>query len=325
MKQIIINKHDSSNRLDKFIEKSFPSIPKSLIYKSIRKKRIKVNGKKSECSYKVQENDVIDLYLNDEFFSTKKTQNDFKNAGNNLDIVYEDENIILVNKKAGLVVHPDKNFQSDCLINRIKNYLFKKQEYNPMEENSFSPSLVNRIDRNTCGIVIAAKNAESLRILNEKMKSREIHKTYICIVCGKMQKKSDILKGFLEKNHALNKVYISKNGFPSESSKTVLTKYTTLDCGKNFSLLEVELLTGRTHQIRAHLASIGYPLLGDGKYGKNSINREFKYKYQALCSYKLKFEFNSDSGILNYLSKKDFSIEKDKIWFIKDFYENLKN
>lgn len=325
MKQITINKNDASNRLDKFLAKSFPKIPQALIYKYIRKKRIKVNGKKSECSYKLQTNDTVTLYINDEFFINNSYKDEFKKAPVNLDIIYEDENIIIVNKKAGLIVHPDDNFQTDCLINRIKNYLFEKKEYNPLKENTFAPSLVNRIDRNTCGMVIAAKNSESLRILNQKMKSREIHKSYICITCGNFKKKSDILKGFLEKNNKLNKVYIKKDNFKTDSSKTILTKYNTIESGKNFSLTEVELLTGRTHQIRAHLASIGHPILGDGKYGKNSINREFGYKYQALCSYKLKFEFKESAGILNYLNNKELQIPIEKIWFVKDFYRNMVN
>lgn len=325
MKQIKINKNDSSNRLDRFISKSYPKIPQALIYKYIRKKRIKVNEKKSDPSYKLKENDLVSLYINDEFFEGESYSDDFKNAPLNLDIVYEDENIIIVNKKAGLIVHPDKNFQTDCLINRIKNYLYEKNEYNPLEENTFAPSLVNRIDRNTCGMVIAAKNSESLRILNEKMKYREIHKSYICIACGKFQKKSDVLKGVLEKNCDLNKVYVKNSNTRNNFSKTILTKYKSLETGKDFSLLEVELLTGRTHQIRAHLSSIGHPLLGDGKYGKNSVNRKLGYKYQALCSYKLKFDFKSDTGILNYLNKKQFIIPEEKIWFIKDFYENMMN
>ncbi len=329
MKQLIINKNDAENRLDKFISKAVPSLPPSLIYKYIRKKRIKVNHKKSEGSAKLKTGDIVELYINDEFFENHSSENNFKNLPTALDIIYEDENIILVNKKPGLIVHPDKNSKNDCLINRIKNYLFNKKEYNPESENSFSPSLVNRIDRNTSGIVIAAKNAETLRILNQKMKSREIHKSYLCIICGKPKNNTATLTAYLEKNHEQNKVYITKlksnTKFNKDNLKTIITQYNVIESSKNFSLLEVNLLTGRTHQIRAHLSSIGHPILGDGKYGKNNINRMAKYKYQALCSYKLCFEFKSDAGILNYLNHKKFIIPNEKIWFINDFYTNLKS
>ena len=168
MKKITVNKNDSGKRLDRFLTQSFPRLPESLIQKYIRKKRIKVNGKKASNSLKVHEGDLVELYINDEFFEPLSYEDDFKKAPCNLDVIYEDENILLTNKKAGLIVHPDKNFQVDCLINRIKNYLFKKGEYLPESENSFAPALVNRIDRNTAGIVIAAKNAKTLNILNQK-------------------------------------------------------------------------------------------------------------------------------------------------------------
>jgi 23S rRNA pseudouridine955/2504/2580 synthase len=323
MKKTVINKNDANKRLDKFITKSFPKIPESLLYKYIRTKRIKVNGKKSENSAKLKEGDVIELYINDELLEKLPFEEDFKKAPSNLDIIYEDNNVLLVNKKPGLIVHPDKDFQTDCLINRIKNYLFQKGEYDPVKENSFAPALVNRIDRNTSGIVLAVKNAEALNILNQKMKLREIGKSYVCVVIGKMEKKSDTLKGYLEKNHEQNKVYIKSSKLKNDDSKTIVTKYKVIDSSKNFSLLEVDLLTGRTHQIRAHLASIGHAILGDGKYGKNDLNRSLKYKYQALCSYKLKFDFQSDASTLNYLKGKIFEIELGSVWFVKDFYENL--
>ncbi len=323
MKQLLVNKNDSGKRLDKFINKIFPNLPESLIYKYVRKKRIKVNNKKFLCSQRVNQGDIVQLYVNDELLIPNKFEDDFKNAPTNLDIIYEDENILLVNKKPGLIVHPDENYQTDCLINRIKNYLFKKCEYIPETENSFSPALVNRIDRNTSGIVIAAKNAVALRILNEKMKNREIEKSYICIVCGNISGQNKILKAYLDKNHSQNKVYVKNSKNPKDQSKTILTEYSVISTGKNFSLLKVKLLTGRTHQIRAHMAAINHPLLGDGKYGSNSINKKYGYKYQALCSCNLKFNFKNSSETLDYLDGKEFEVPNDKIWFIKDFYENL--
>lgn len=323
MKKITINKNDSGKRLDKFLCKSFPRLPETLVQKYIRKKRIKINGKKAQNSNKLCENDILELYINDEFFEPLIYSEDFKKAPSGLDIIYEDKNIIIVNKKSGLIVHPDKNFQVDCLINRIKNYMLKKGEYTPEQEHSFSPALVNRIDRNTSGIVMAAKNSETLMILNNKMKNREIHKNYLCIVCGNINPKSGTLTGYLEKDSKENKVFIKNRKNQSKNLKSIITKYQTIESKKYFSLVDVELLTGRTHQIRAHFASIGNPLLGDGKYGKNSINRSKGYKFQALCSYKLRFEFKSDAGILNYLNGKQFEVPREKIWFIKDFYNNF--
>lgn len=324
MKKISVNKNDAGNRLDKFINKCFPNIPYSLLYKYIRKKRIKVNGKKEEISYRLKENDVLELYINDELLEKSNKSSDFKAASEDIEILYEDDNIMIINKKAGLIVHPDDDIKVDCLVNRIKNYLFKKGEFNPENENSFAPALVNRIDRNTSGIVIAAKNAESLRILNLKMKERELHKKYICILCGTLKKDTEILKAFLDKNSSENKVYIS-NKMKNKNYKTILTKYSVIDKSKKFTLAEIELLTGRTHQIRAHMAYLGYPLLGDGKYGVNKINREMGYKYQALCAYKLKFDFKDKDNLLGYLDGKEFGVNMDKIWFVSDFYKRLVN
>lgn len=324
MKKISVNKNDAGNRLDKFINKCFPNIPYSLLYKYIRKKRIKVNGKKEEISYRLKENDILELYINDELLEKSNKSSDFKAASEDIEILYEDDNIMIINKKAGLIVHPDDDIKVDCLVNRIKNYLFKKGEFNPENENSFAPALVNRIDRNTSGIVIAAKNAESLRILNLKMKERELHKKYICILCGTLKKDTEILKAFLDKNSSENKVYIS-NKMKNKNYKTILTKYSVIDKSKKFTLAEIELLTGRTHQIRAHMAYLGYPLLGDGKYGVNKINREMGYKYQALCAYKLKFDFKDKDNLLGYLDGKEFGVNMDKIWFVSDFYKRLVN
>ena len=324
MKKISVNKNDAGNRLDKFINKCFPNIPYSLLYKYIRKKRIKVKGKKEEISYRLKENDILELYINDELLEKSNKSSDFKAASEDIEILYEDDNIMIINKKAGLIVHPDDDIKVDCLVNRIKNYLFKKGEFNPENENSFAPALVNRIDRNTSGIVIAAKNAESLRILNLKMKERELHKKYICILCGTLKKDSEILKAFLDKNSSENKVYISDK-MKNKNYKTILTKYSVIDKSKKFTLAEIELLTGRTHQIRAHMAYLGHPLLGDGKYGVNRINREMGYKYQALCAYKLKFDFKDKDNILGYLDGKEFGVNMDKIWFVSDFYKRLVN
>lgn len=316
MKTVKVGTNDAGQRLDKFLTKSFPNLPQSMMYKSIRKKNIKINGKRCEISSRLSEGDAIALYLKDEFFQTQPERYDFLKAPNSLNLIYEDDHLLILDKKPGLIVHPDENYHFDSLIARIHHYLYQKGEYHPEEENSFAPALINRIDRNTGGIILAAKDAETLRIMNRKVKNRELDKLYLCIACGLFQKKEDTLKGYLEKNEKQNRVYISDS--PSKDSKPILTKYRALAERGGFSLLEIELLTGRTHQIRAHLASIGHPLAGDGKYGTNAVNKKIGFPYQALYSYKLRFKFTSEAGILDYLNHREF--EAKKIWFLKDFY-----
>ena len=316
MKSFTVTKNDASLRLDKFIVKNCPALPSSLMFKYIRKKRIKVNGKRAEISTRLQEGDTVEAYINDEFFVSVQPKYDFLSAPARLDIVYEDENILLTDKKQGLLVHPDKNEYGDTLIARIQHYLYDRGEYRPQDEKSFRPALANRIDRNTGGIVIAAKNAESLRILCDKIKYREIEKKYLAVIHGVPKKKSDLLEGYLEKNEDKNKVFL-KSG-KTDSSLTIKTRYTVLESRAGLSLVEVELLTGRTHQIRAHMASIGHPLLGDGKYGKSAADKKMGFDKQALYSYSLKFDFKTDAGILNYLNGKRFTVKE--VWFAEQLF-----
>lgn len=311
MKSYIISKNDCNQRVDRFIQKKFPKLPKSLMFKEIRKKNIKVNKKRTEPSYILCNGDLIELYLKDDVLEEKKVHYDFTDASKHLDIIYEDENIILVDKKPGLLCHPDGNEYTDTLIARIKRYLYDKNEWKPKEENCFTPALANRIDRNTGGIVIAAKNAQALRILNEKIKSREIQKLYLCVAQGIMPKETDILTGYLTKNNSKNKVNVSLT--KTDGAKKIVTKYTVIDTWNNNSLIEIDLLTGRTHQIRAHLSFIGHPLVNDGKYGKE----HGRYR-QALYSYKLKFNFNDDN-LLSYLYGKEFEIKNCEVY--RNFYE----
>lgn len=314
MKEFIINSNDANQRLDKFIQKSVPRLPQSMMYKAIRNKRIKINGKRAEISTRLQTGDIVQMYINDEFFDTT-VETEFMAAPPVLDIVYEDENIILIDKKNGLVVHEDNENTVDTLINRLKHYLYDKGEYNPEEENSFAPSLCNRLDRNTGGIVIAAKNAESLRILNQKIKDRELEKYYLCITVGVPPKKKDTITAYLEKNSDDNTVKVTDR--KTDKNKTIITTYKVLKTKGNLALLEIKLDTGRTHQIRAHMAYIGCPLLGDGKYGINRVNKEYKIKTQALYSYKLKFTFETDSGCLEYLNGKEYEV--NDVWFKDKF------
>ncbi|MEA4921106.1 MAG: RluA family pseudouridine synthase [Clostridiaceae bacterium] len=307
MKEFTINKNDSGQRLDKYLAKALPLLPSSLMHKYLRLKRIKCNGKRCDAGQKLVESDVLSLYINDEFFEKPSDDRPFLLTSSDIDIIYEDDNILLVNKKPGMVVHEDESHTSDTLINRIQSYLFNKKEWDPEKENSFAPSLCNRIDRNTGGIVIAAKTAEALRIINEKIRLREIDKYYLCLVHGIPNPPVGTLKNYIARNTDEKRVYITSQKNPD--SLTAITDYKVLSSGKGLSLVECRLRTGRTHQIRAQMASFGHPLAGDTKYGLNRDNKNLPFKYQALYSYKLIFSFKTSAGSLDYLKDKTFTVK----------------
>ena len=318
MKEFEIRKNDAGQRLDKFLTKAVKGLPTSLMYKYIRTKKIKVNRARTEQKYVLQEGDIVQLFIKDEFFdSPEKDDGALASIKPKLTIVYEDENIILCNKRPGVLVHEDDEARDNTLIMHIKAYLYQKGEYDPENEQSFAPALCNRIDRNTGGIVIGAKNAEALRVMNEKIKNDEISKFYYCVVHGKMPKRADTLTGFLLKDSDKNQVKIFDKQV--RGSKNIITKYKVVSEKNGMSLLEIELVTGRTHQIRAHMSYIGHPLLGDGKYGINKDDRARGYKYQALYAYRLRFDFDDDSGALGYLRGKEVKLSRDDVWFLKDF------
>ena len=318
MKEFQIKKNDAGQRLDKFLTKAVKGLPTSLMYKFIRTKKIKVNRARTEQKYVLQEGDIVQLFIKDEFFdSPEKDNSALGSIVPKLTVVYEDDNIILCNKRPGVLVHEDDDARDNTLIMHIKAYLYQKGEYDPENEQSFAPALCNRIDRNTGGIVIGAKNAEALRVMNEKIKNDEISKFYYCVVHGKMPKKADTLTGYLLKDSDKNQVKIFDKQV--KGSKNIITKYKVVSEKNGMSLLEVELVTGRTHQIRAHMSYIGHPLVGDGKYGINKDDRAWGYKYQALYAYRLRFDFDDDSGALGYLRGREVKLSRDDVWFLKDF------
>lgn len=307
MREITIHKNDAGQRLDRFVSKALPLLPSALLQKYIRLKRIKVNGKGSKRDVRLKNGDVLQLYINDEFFEKPKEQNIFLSLFHpKLDIVYEDENLLLVNKRPGMSVHADEREKVHTLINYIQAYLYQKHEYKPQAEHAFAPALCNRIDRNTGGIVIAAKNANALRVINDKIRHREIDKYYLCIVLGKPKPISGKIEGFLLKNEEKKEVKFYRH--PISGGKSAVTLYKTLENRGLLSLVECKLLTGRTHQIRVSMAAIGHPLLGDGKYGKGPVNRKYHEDKQCLYSYKLGFNFKTDAGCLNYLNGKTFTV-----------------
>ncbi len=319
MKQFIINKNDAGQRLDKFVLKTASGISASLMYKYIRKKAIKVNGKRAEISYKLVQGDVVEMYINDEFFIQKS--NSFLDIAYDpgLTIVYEDENILLVDKKPGVIVHSDNKEGRDTLINQVLLYLYKKGEYSPEKENSFTPSLCNRLDKNTGGIVIVAKNAVAQRELYEIIKHRKIVKKYLTMVFGVPNPKTDTLIGYLEKNCDTNTVIVKDK--PFGEAKSIITKYKVLQTKNNISLLEVELITGRTHQIRAHLSFIGHSVVGDCKYGRLRDNKNLPFRHQTLYSYSLRFDVENDN-IFSYLNGREFIV--DDVYFLEFFNKSSK-
>ena len=320
MKEFTIGPNDAGQRLDRFLNKAVPLLPASLAQKYIRIKRIKCNGARVERDTRLQAGDVLSLYINDEFFDKPREDNAFLTvASPKLTIVYEDENILLVDKRPGLAVHPHDGAEyGRTLIDHIQAYLYQKREWNPRGENSFTPALCNRIDRNTGGIVIAAKNAEALRILNQKIKDRELDKRYLAIVEGTPKPARGSLKGYLFKDAKKNRVFVTDT--PQTGAKTCQTNYVTLASSNGLSLVECELITGRTHQIRAQFAHAGHPLLGDGKYGK--LNKQIDRNYQALYAYQLTFCFSTDAGVLNYLNGKGFRVEQ--VDFVQTYFPDVK-
>ena len=326
IRKIYVNKNDAGQRLDKFLTKTLVNIPKNLLYKYFRLKSFKINGTKANAETIISEGDEITLYISDEFFPAEgvserdgEKYSDIKLDLNIHEIVYEDKNIIIVDKPQGETVHmsepsEDSHKQGIYLIDRVIGYLYKKGEYLPENEQSFTPSLCHRLDRNTGGLIICAKNAEALRIMNQKIKDREITKTYYCETVGIPNPASATLKHFHYKDRKQNRVYIfdtiadAKRALHikyDDDIKTVITKYKTEKTQKDSALVSVELITGRTHQIRAHMAYIGTPLIGDGKYGI-SHGRKYGDNFQHLYAYSIEFCFRSDSGILSYLNGRKF-------------------
>lgn len=317
MREIRVNRNDAGQRLDKFLGKAVKGLPQSLMYKYIRTKKIKVNRQRTVQNYFLCEGDVIQLFIREEFFdSPERDTGALSRIQPKLNIVYEDENIMLLNKRPGVLVHEDSEAKENTLIMHVKAYLAMKGEYDPESENSFAPALCNRIDRNTGGIVIAAKNAEALRVMNEKIRNNQIRKFYLCLVHGTPRKKSETMKAWLRKDSGANMVEVRDAKFVG--AKEIITAYEVIESHNGESLLEVELITGRTHQIRAHMAHIGHPLVGDGKYGVNREEKHRGYKYQALYAYKLKFLPDESDNILSYLVGKTFSIDKKEIWFLPE-------
>ncbi len=320
MRELKIEKNDAGQRLDRYLSKALPALPSALAQKFIRTKYIKRNGKRAQMDDRLEAGDVLQCYISDEFFDVPVRENLFLSQFDvRLDILYEDEHLLLVNKAPGVVVHSDEGEKINTLINHIQAYLYQSGAWDPYAEHSFTPALCNRIDRNTGGIVIAAKTAQALRVMNQKIRDREVDKRYLCLVQGCPEPENGTLRGFVVKDAAKNQVSVrTKN---SGAGQQAVTKYRTIASNNKISLVECELVTGRTHQIRAMLAHAGHPLVGDPKYGKTYLNKEFKLKYQALWSWKLTCCFTTDAGELNYLNGKSWQVPH--VDFVDRFFPEL--
>ena len=321
MKEFTVGKNDAGQRLDRFVGKTAPMLPASLLQKYIRQKDVKVNGRPAKGDVRLSEGDTVRLYIPDEFFDRPGKDDAWRAvAAPKVDVVYEDENILLVNKRPGMLCHSAGEWTWDTLIAHIQAYLRAKGEWDPTAENSFAPALCNRIDRNTGGIVIAAKTAEALRIMDEKVRAREMEKTYLCAVLGTPKPSAGRLEGYLFKDAKKNQVYVYDS--PRTGAKTAVTEYKTLGNADGLSLLECRLITGRTHQIRSQLSHAGWPLLGDGKYGRERDNRTYGEKGQALCSWKLRFSFSAPAGALEYLNGREFRTAPPE--FVRKYFPKVK-
>ena len=309
MKEFIVTENDAGQRLDRFAAKCAPKLPSGLLQRYFRTKDVKVNGRWAKPDVRLVRGDVVRLYVPDEFFGEARRKDDgawLSSLHPKLDIIYEDGNILLVNKRPGVLCHAAKGWAPDTLIAHIQAHAYQEGTWDPAAENSFAPALCNRIDRGTGGIVIAAKTAEALRILDEKIRAREVDKAYLCVCLGVPEPREGRLENWLFKDAVKNQVYVKPAREPGAS--LAVTDYSVLAVREGLSLVECRLHTGRTHQIRVQMAHAGHPLLGDGKYGVEKVNRRHGESRQLLWSYKLSFSFSSDAGALSYLDGRSFEV-----------------
>ena len=305
MKKIVVSSKEANQRVDKYVKKFLNEAPLSFIYKLFRKKEVKINGHWVKENYILSEGEELTIFVTDAQIEEFNKPKEIEKVTLNHQIVYEDENILIVNKPRGLLVHGDEGEKKLTLSNQVVNYLYFKGEYDPKNDHGFAPAPAHRLDRNTSGLVVFAKNLPSLQELEDLFKEKdEITKEYKALVVGKFTGERRIDAPLL-KDVKTGLVRISKEGKNATTIVKFLGKY------GDFTLVNVQILTGRTHQIRVHLASIGYPVVGDAKYGDFKVNKEVKEKYkfenQFLTAYKLSFK--NLKGHLSYLSGKSFEVK----------------
>ncbi len=302
MRAFKITQKDDGRKIEKWLLTAAPGLTMGLARKYLRLKRVRVNGKPARDGAVLAAGDAIQVYLNDELFDEKPRENKLL-AGfrHRIDVAYEDENILIVDKRPGMRVHPDADEKVDTLITHIQAYLYQKGAY----DEAFAPALCNRIDRFTGGLVIAAKTREALLCMDRLIRNREVKKFYLCAAVGKMPRAQGALKGYLVKEG--KRVYVLDRSVPG--AQYAETLYRVLSDENGVSMIECELVTGRTHQIRAQFAASGHPLVGDTQYGDPAINRKYPVHFQQLYAYRVEFAFASDAGILSYLNGKSVQVK----------------
>ncbi|MDU2598492.1 MULTISPECIES: RluA family pseudouridine synthase [Anaerococcus] len=312
MIEIVITKNDANQRFDRFLRKYFENAPLSVIQKNIRKKNFKINDKRAKADTYVYENDRIKMYISDDNYNKWLTRTDFKPTDFDLDIVFEDKNIIIMDKESGLLTHStSKADYGNNLVDNMLSYLYKTKQVDKSVK-TFNPAVVNRLDRNTAGLVIGAKNANALRSLNKAIRENEIEKYYLTIVKGEITDDFTV-DTTISKNENKNKIKSSKDG------SRIITHFKSIATNGKYTLLECKLITGKTHQIRFSLGKNNTPIIGDRKYGDKKTNKllndKFKINNQVLLAYKLKFNNIEKLGYLKdktFISKKTSDIEKLK-------------
>ena len=319
MKEFVVTEQDEGVRLSRYLEKCVPLLTQSLMHRSLRLKRIKLNGKRCEASDRLCAGDVLQLYLNDELFAKAKKPPVFMKASRDIVVLYEDDNIAALYKPVGVLVHADKKEYDDTMVNRFLRYLYEKGQYDPASSGAFTPALVNRLDRGTDGIVLASKNAAALACLAGIVRERRLEKSYLCVTVSPPPRDGEY-HAHLTKNEAKNIVSVTKK--PRDGSKAITTVFRTLQSKDGLYLCEATLITGRTHQIRAHLRFLGAPILGDQKYGVADKNKRYGEKNQLLCAAKVRFVLDPEKdAMLWYLN--DRTIEAPAVPFVKKYFDKI--
>lgn len=307
MKELTITAPDAGKRLDRYLRAQLPLLSQGLCQKYLRLGRIKLNGRASEGSARIQSGDVVQLYISDELLQKPRpVDNLLSRFKYSLRIVYEDDNLLLVDKRPGIMVHADATEKLNTLVTHVRAYLYQKGEYDSMQKGAFAPAPCNRIDRFTGGIVIFAKNQPALHAMDALIRRHEVSKHYLCIILGQMRVTHGTLDNYILKPQGRRSVVVYDR--PAPGAQHAITRYETLCADRDMSLMDCTLVTGRTHQIRAQFAHAGHPLLGDGQYGDPRESTRFGREYQALYAYRVDMDFAGDAGPLEYLRGQSFSV-----------------